>query len=169
MAYCMKNRSTCRFFFPWPEVRTQQYDETVERIELERPHQADDQWVVPHNLQLAAYSAATVNVMLFDPQYGVEQSRQYACKYCGKAEPWYYLETGNAGGESNPVKRFLKSRNVGMCMCHNRLMNFHVVRSTRPTQYIFPQFTVDAAARMSRTEQHKEKSPSYVVHVAFVK
>ena len=32
MAYCMKNRSTCRFFFPWPEVRTQQYDENLKRV-----------------------------------------------------------------------------------------------------------------------------------------
>ena len=55
----MRNRATCRFFFPWPECSTQQYDETVERIELARPHGPDDRWVVPHNLQLAAFSPAT--------------------------------------------------------------------------------------------------------------
>ena len=56
------------------------------------------------------------------------------------------------------MKRFLKSRNVGMCACHNRLLNFHVVRSTRPTQFIFPQFTVENNARMQRTAEHKDKA-----------
>ena len=60
----------------------------AERIELARPHGPDDRWVVPHNLELAAFSPATVNVMLFDPEWGAEESRQYAGKYCGKPEPW---------------------------------------------------------------------------------
>ena len=28
--YCLKGRSTCRFFFPWPEQPQQQYCETDE-------------------------------------------------------------------------------------------------------------------------------------------
>ena len=31
-------------------------------------------------------------------------------------------------------------RTVGLCMAHNRLLAFHVVRSTRPCQYILAQF-----------------------------
>ena len=27
--YCLKNRATCRFFFPWPQQPEQQYDETT--------------------------------------------------------------------------------------------------------------------------------------------
>ena len=158
LRYCLHNRSSCRFFFPWPETATQQFDETLERIEFERPHAADDRWVVPHNLEIAMMEPAVVNVVLFDPEYGAEQSRLYAAKYCSKPEPWYYLECADAAGAANPVKRFLKSRNVGLCMAHNRLMNFHVVRSTVPTQYIHPQFTVDAQARAERSPEHKEKA-----------
>ena len=46
-------------------------------------------------------------------------------------------------------------------MCHNRIMGFHVVRSTRPTVYVYPQFTVDPASRFSRTEEHVANVPQY--------
>ena len=100
-----------RGHFPWPETPTQQYDATLERIELERPYRYDDQWVVPHNLELAVYSPANINVLPFDLGYGADQSRQYACKYCGKPEPYYFVEAGE--GDANPVTRYLKTRNVG--------------------------------------------------------
>ena len=138
--YCLKNSASCRFFFPWPEQEEQQYCETTQRLALRRRHAPDDQWVVPHNLELAAFSPATVKVMLFDSLRGADQCRLYACKYCGKPEPWYFLPT--TGGEANPVKRFLQSRNVGLCMCHNRLLGFRVASSTVSTRYLWPQFTV---------------------------
>ena len=68
------------------------------------------------------------------------------------------MECDDAAGAANPVKQFLKSRNVGLCMAHNRLMNFHVVRSTVPTQYIHPQFLVEAQARAERSQEHKDST-----------
>ena len=132
-AYCLKNRASCRFFFPWPEQQQQKYNEAKERIALRRRYPLDDQWVVPHNIEAAAFSASTINIMPFDPEMGADQARLYAGKYCAKPEPWYYLETRTPGEETNPVKRFLQSRNVGLCLCHSRLMGFRVVRSTRST------------------------------------
>lgn len=49
----------------------------------------------------------------------------------------YYLET-----ERNGVKDFLQCRTVGLCMSHNRLLNFHVVRSTRPLAVVNAVFAV---------------------------
>ena len=34
--YCLQNRSTCRFFFPWPHMPQQQYDLNMERVALQR-------------------------------------------------------------------------------------------------------------------------------------
>ena len=85
---------------------------------------------------------------------GADQCRSYACKYCGKPEPWYFLETATPGGEANPVKRYLQARNVGLCMCHNRLIGHHVVRSTRPTLFLWPQFTVQECSRIRRAPDH---------------
>ena len=65
------------------------------------------------------------------------------------------------GGEANPVKRFLQTRNVGLCMCHNRLLGFHVVRSAVATVYLWPQFAVDANTRVERSPDHKENVPNY--------
>ena len=105
--YCLHNRSTCRFFFPWKEQQQQQYDEGTQRIALRRRHAPDDQFVEPHNLQLAAYSPGAVLVAIFDFLRGADQCRSFVCKYCGMAEPWYYLETEGVGGQANPTKRFL--------------------------------------------------------------
>ena len=59
------------------------------------------------------------------------------------------------------MKRFLQCRNVGLCMCQNRLMGYRVVRSTVPTLFLWPQFTVDPAARMARSEEHLGKNKQY--------
>ena len=74
-AYCLKNRAACRFFFPWPRQEDQQYDEETDRIAFRRRYPSDDQWVVPHNLELMAFSPATVNVLLFDPQFAADHAR----------------------------------------------------------------------------------------------
>ena len=78
--YCLQDRTTCRFFFPWPFQPHQQYDENTERVALQRRLPEDDQWVVPHELYLAMFSPATVNVLPFDPRHGADQARQYAGK-----------------------------------------------------------------------------------------
>ena len=53
--YCLKNRSTCRFFFPWPRQPYQQYDETMDRVAGQRRCEEDDQWVNPHNRYLMMF------------------------------------------------------------------------------------------------------------------
>ena len=68
--YCLQDRSTCRFFFPWPRQPYQQYDENTDRVALERPLAEDDQWVNPHNLALAMFSPSTVHFAPFDPETG---------------------------------------------------------------------------------------------------
>ena len=47
--YCLQNRSSCRFLFPWPLQQTQQYDENCERVALRRRCPEDDQWPVPQS------------------------------------------------------------------------------------------------------------------------
>eukprot|EP00973_Karenia_brevis_P033417 4608663-Karenia_brevis.AAC.1 len=73
------------------------------------------------------FSPATVHVLPFDPHYGADTARQYCGKYASKAEKWYYLETQRDG-----VRDFIKARTIGLCMAHNRLLGYRVVRSTRP-------------------------------------
>ena len=46
-------------------------------------------------------------------------------------------------------------------MCHNRLLGFHVVRSTTSTKFLWPQFTVDANARDARPPEHLLWHPQY--------
>ena len=46
-------------------------------------------------------------------------------------------------------------------MCHNLLLGFHVVRSTVSTRYLWPQSTVDAAARIERAQEHTCKVQKY--------
>ena len=94
--YCLQNRSSCRFFFPWPRQPQQQYDENTDRIALERQLVDDDQWVVPHELRLAVYSPSTVNVLPFDPDAGADQAKQYAGKYAAKPEKHFYVESEEA-------------------------------------------------------------------------
>ena len=87
-SYCLKDRSCCRFAFPWPEQPYQVYDGNTQRVALMRRHPEDDQWVVPHNLLLMMYSPASVNVICFDSERNCYQARCYAGKYCSKPEKW---------------------------------------------------------------------------------
>jgi len=66
---------------------------------LQRRLPEDDQFVVPHNILLAAYSPSSVNVLAFDPSHGADQARGYAGKYCSKPERYLFME-----GEKNGVK-----------------------------------------------------------------
>ena len=74
----LRNRSSCRFFFPWPKQPHQCYCETSERVALQRRHPADDAFVVPHNLYLTMFSPSSVNVLAFDPTRGSDHARAYA-------------------------------------------------------------------------------------------
>ena len=154
--YCLQNRSSCRFFFPWPHQPQQQYDENTERVAGQRRLQDDDQWLNPHNLYLAMFSPSTVHVLPFDPRFGADSARQYAGKYASKPEKWYYLET-----ERDGVKDFLKCRTVGLCMTHNRLLNFHVVRNTRPVQFTPTAFVPEKGSKTPRDPSHLERHPLY--------
>ena len=95
--YCLKNRSTCRFFYPWPYQPHQCFDCNTERVALRRLLPEDDQFVVPHNLYLTMYSPSSINVAAFDPYYGADQARAYAAKYASKPEKWFYLEREQFG------------------------------------------------------------------------
>ena len=64
-AYCLWNRTCCRFFFPWPKQQYQVYGENTQRLALRRTLVDDDQWVVPHNLcPVAAGSIINVFAIL---------------------------------------------------------------------------------------------------------
>ena len=154
--YCLQNRSTCRFFFPWPEQPQQQYDANTERVACQRRCQEDDQWLNPHNLYLMMFSPSTIHVLPFDPRVGSDQARHYAGKYASKAEKWYYLET-----ERNGLRNFLKCRTFGLCMAHNRLLGFHVVRSTRPVVWTPPAFIPERTSRTPRPDWHIDQKPDY--------
>ena len=91
--YCLKDRNSCRFFFPWPCQPQQQYDYNMDRIALERKLPEDDQWLNPHNLSIAMFSPSTVHLAPFDPEMGADQARQYAGKYAAKPEQHYYMES----------------------------------------------------------------------------
>ena len=80
--YCLKDRPTCRFFFPWPYQPHQCFDENTQRVALRRRLPEDDQFVVPHNLYLTMFSPSSVNVMPFDPIVGAPAAAAYATKYC---------------------------------------------------------------------------------------
>ena len=69
---------------------------------------------------------------------------------------WYYLE-----GDRSGVKEFLKCRTVGLCMTHNRLLNFHVVRSTKPVTFTPADFVAPRGIRIPREQSHMNKHPAY--------
>ena len=70
---------------------------------------------------------------------------------------WYYLETEHEGG----LRSFLKCRTFGLCMAHNRLLGFHVVRSTRPVVWTPGEFVPERSSRTPRTAFHIERYPDY--------
>jgi hypothetical protein len=102
------------------------------------------------------FSPSTIHVLPFDPKFGTDQARLYASKYASKAEKWYYLDT-----ERDGVRNFLQCRTLGLCMAHNRLLGFHVVRSTRPVIWIPTEFIPDRGSRTPRTPGHLTGNPDY--------
>ncbi len=79
--YCLKDRGSCRFFFPWVETPYQCYDMNTERVALQRRLVEDDQFVVPHNLCVTMAGTSSINVLPFDPIHGADNCRLYAGKY----------------------------------------------------------------------------------------
>ncbi len=61
--YCLKDRSCCRFFFPWPKQPYQVYDANAERVALQRRLPADDAFVTSHNLYLTAPALVIIGSM----------------------------------------------------------------------------------------------------------
>ncbi len=59
--YCLKDRSCCRFFFPWPKQPYQVYDANTERVALQRRLPADDAFVTSHNLYLTVATLVSTN------------------------------------------------------------------------------------------------------------
>ena len=55
----------------------------------------------------------------------------------------------------------LRSRTVGVCMAMNRLLGFHVVRSTKPVQNILGIFVGKPEFRNRRDPTHVTKHPEY--------
>ena len=188
--YCLANRSSCRFFFPflhpsyyfmffnqcvffdksfkrfakrrWPLQPQQQYCLNTDRVAGQRRLEEDDQWVNPHELYMAMFSPATVHCLPFDPRYGADTARQYCGKYAAKGEKHYFLETQRDGGQGQSgVRDFLKCRTVGLCMAHNRLLSFRVVRNTRPVQFTSAEFVPSRDRRTPREPTHLEKWPQY--------
>ena len=41
--YCLQSRVSCRFFFPWPKMPHQQFDENMDRTACQRRCEEDDQ------------------------------------------------------------------------------------------------------------------------------
>ena len=75
-----------RFFFPWPKMPHQQFDENMDRVACQRRCEEDDQWLNPHNWYLAMFSPSTIHVLPFDPHHGNDNARVYAGKYASKPE-----------------------------------------------------------------------------------
>ena len=67
----------------------------------------------------------------------------------------------NQAYQKDSVKFFLKARTVGLCMADNRLLNFHVVRSTIPVAYHHTEFVPNQWGRTLRDTKHKAKYPAY--------
>ena len=112
--------------------------------------------VVPHNLFIVMFSPSSDNVLPFDPHHGADQARGYAGKYASKPEKYFYMEI-----EKNSAKFWLKARTVGVCSTYNRLLNFHVVRSTKPVLYASAKFVPDSEYSWRRTDFHLDKHPQY--------
>jgi len=60
--YCLQNRSTCRFFFPWPYMPQQQYDMNMERVACQRrPHARRIVWARMYMYETYNASAITMS------------------------------------------------------------------------------------------------------------
>jgi len=68
-------------------------------------------------LALSMFSPSTVHVLPFDPRFGCDAARLYACKYAAKPEPGFFLETLTGGLKElahNSVKKLLHCRTAAL-------------------------------------------------------
>ena len=84
----------------------------------------------------------------------------YVTKYAAKPEKHFYMETEDAY-QKDSVKFFMKARTIGLCMAHNRLFNFRVVRSTVPVVYHHTEFVPKPWGRCERDAAHRAKHLDY--------
>ena len=70
--------------------------------------------------------------------------------------------------QKNGLVDWLKCRTVGLCMCFNRLMNFHVVRSTKPCQKTQVTFIGNDEFRVERDLKHIQKYKEYPDNKHFI-
>ena len=78
----------------------------------------------------------------------------------------YYMETTapkTVDDDQNQLKKWLMARTVGSPTAWNRLLNFHLVRSTKAVVYTAPMFVQDACSGLSslRTAEHLVQHPAY--------
>ena len=59
------------------------------------------------------------------------------------------------------IRDFIKARIVGLCMAHNRLLGFRIVRNTRPVQFTPPEFIPARENRTLRDPEHLAKINNY--------
>ncbi len=160
--YCLKHSSSCRFFFPWPKQVQQQYDENMERIAYRRLYPADDTYVISHDLDMAVFMTAIVHVTAWDPFRNVEFGKLYGTKCVAKPEPQYYIDS--SGPADNPVRQFFLGRTVGLPLALNRLLGFHIVRSTRSAVFLGSGFLSPSI----RAPDHVKNCPDYPDPVRYV-
>ena len=133
----------------------------------------------PCYVQVSMFNPSTINVICFDPNHNSDQARGYAAKYCSKPEKWwanlcraapkikfarvcvllhwFYMETQ----QENGLKAWLQGRVVGLCMTWARLLQHHIVRSTRAVVWTPPKFVEPPGTASLRTDDHLVKAPEY--------
>ena len=63
--------------------------------------------------------------------------------------------------QENGLKAWLQGRVVGLCMTWARLLQHHIVRSTRAVVWTPPKFVEPPGTASLRTDDHLVKAPRY--------
>ena len=63
--------------------------------------------------------------------------------------------------QENGLKAWLQGRVVGLCMTWARLLQHHIVRSTRAVVWTPPKFVEPPGTASLRTDDHLVKAPKY--------
>ena len=63
--------------------------------------------------------------------------------------------------QENGLKAWLQGRVVGLCMTWARLLQHHIVRSTRAVVWTPPKFLEPPGSASLRTDDHRLKAPKY--------
>ena len=106
-------------------------------------------------MDMAVFMTAIVHVTAWDPFRNVEFGKLYGTKYVAKPEPQYYIDAN--GPADNPIRQFFLGHTVGLPLALNRLLGFHVVRSTRSTLFLGSGFLSPSI----RAADHVNNCPDY--------